>query len=754
MLTESQKVEVYRATSRGADELSLAQVSIGLCDQCISEASTANPDREWLSEHIGDPMFKLYGAHDTYILNGEEQPVYAFSKGKQGLPSSYHDPVAPAVNRFVKLARGEAKRPSGRSNLNERLPGSPPEPLVVPPQPGLRDYAMTVYPTVRTGPDVVHSTDLARIGDRVAIVSAMIMARGIGAKPAEIMQAPVLINIRFLDEQFLREAERQFYLSGARLADSGRPRGGEASAQIADSDGTPLTTIFWKPFLAGSVVIKGLLPPAAAMLGVITLMLLLLALRMRQLMRKDEAQMSQLEQAHLELTAKEAQAQHLANHDVLTGLPNRAFFNDKAEQALIRARDGEMVAILLLDLDRFKNVNDRFGHLAGDALIKEVARRLTGVLGHPDSVARLGGDEFAMLLLPEDRTEDISNTLDRVLECLHHPFDVLGNQAYVGVSIGVALAPNCGSDRTELMRKADIALYRAKADGRDCYRFFSESMDETVQLRAALETDLRAALSSSSGLCVHYQPLVDSESGEVTGMEALLRWDHPARGWIPAHIFVPIAEETGLICQLGDWVLTEVCQVAKQWPDRSIAVNLSAIQFCDENFAERTCTMVRDAGVRAGQIEFEVTESIVLDQNDNVRGALRRLRSEGFRIALDDFGTGYSSLSYLRDFEVDRIKIDRSFIHNIGESVDAGAIVTAVVTLGHAMGLQVTAEGVETSAQEQFLKAAGCNVLQGFLFSHAVPSQHLSSSVPSGTRVRLAASAISLGPAKHVALSS
>jgi EAL domain-containing protein (putative c-di-GMP-specific phosphodiesterase class I) len=254
-----------------------------------------------------------------------------------------------------------------------------------------------------------------------------------------------------------------------------------------------------------------------------------------------------------------------------------------------------------------------------------------------------------------------------------------------------------------------------------------------------LESDLRVALASGVGLSVHYQPLVDSKGGKVCGLEALLRWHHPSRGWIAPQLFVPVAEETGLIGALGDWVLGEACKVARDWPNLSIAVNLSPIQFCDESFAERTCAMVREAGVRANQIEFEVTESVVLDQNDGVRGSLRRLRSEGFRIALDDFGTGYSSLSYLRDFEVDRIKIDRSFVQGLGQTLDAGAIVTAVVTLGHAMGLQVTAEGVETSDQEDFLRSAGCNVLQGFLFSRAVPAHQLRGSLNAQVRERKAA---------------
>jgi len=602
---------------------------------------------------------------------------------------------------------------------------------------------------MKTTPSVLHATDVVRIGDRVAFVSVMQMKRINPDQAGASAHPPVLISLRYMDEKFLQQVSRQNYLTDARVSLSPEPQTGEVSLPMVNSDGLlmgadampamggdpsnggapTLATMFWKPTSASGAVVSMLSLPAGIVFGVISLLVLLMSLRMRRLMRQDDGHVHELQQAHAELKAKEAQAHHLAYHDVLTGLPNRALFNDNAEQALTRARHGEPVAILLLDLDRFKNVNDRFGHLAGDALIQEVGRRLTRVLARPEAVARLGGDEFAILLQPEDLAESIESTLDRILADLHQPYEILGNQAHVGVSIGVAMAPDCGTDRTDLMRKADIALYRAKDEGRDCYRFFTESMDETVQLRATLEADLRVALRTGDGLSVHYQPVIDSKRRKISGMEALVRWHHKSRGWVPPQLFVPVAEETGLISSLGDWVLKEACKVARDWPQITIAVNLSPVQFCDDDFAERICGIVREAGVSAHQIELEVTEGVVLDQNETVRNALQRLRAEGFRIALDDFGTGYSSLSYLREFEVDKIKIDKSFIQNLGQTVDAASIVTAVVTLGHAMGLEVTAEGVETADQEDFLRGAGCNQLQGYLFSRAVPAHRLRGSL-------------------------
>jgi diguanylate cyclase (GGDEF)-like protein len=728
----AQQGEVWRATARGMDELSLAQESVGLCEQCIAEAGSADPDEAWINENIGFRLFNLFKVHETYIVDHEGRPVYASISGRENEPSAYRR-VAPSVDRFVELARGEIERPSGRSNLNERLPGSPPAPLVIPPMPGFSEEPFTLHPSVRTTSKVVHATDLARVGERVAFVSAMPMIRGESVSSDAAAGAPVLVSLRYLDDEFLAESAQLNNLIEARLTDSPEPREDETAAPIMNSDGKPLSSLHWKPLLGGRMMIDSLLPPAAAMFAVVALMILLMSLKLRVAMKQDEEQAGELERAHVELTAKEAQAHHLAYHDALTGLPNRALFNDNADQALLRARHGEPMAILLLDLDRFKNVNDRFGHLAGDELIREVAERLAGVLEGPDAIARLGGDEFAILLQKGALAEGIEATLDRILGELRLPFDILGNQAHVGVSIGIALAPEYGTDRTELMRKADIALYRAKDEGRDCYRFFTESMDETVQLRATLEAHLREALASGEGLSVHYQPLIDSAGRKVTGLEALLRWDHPEHGCVPPHLFVPVAEETGLISPLGDWVMKQACEVAREWPKLSIAVNLSPVQFCDEGFAGRLCGIVRDAGISPHQIELEVTEGVVLDQNETVRGALRKLRQQGFRIALDDFGTGYSSLSYLREFEVDRIKIDKSFVHNLGQTVDADAIVTAVVTLGHAMGLQVTAEGVETADQETFLRSAGCNVLQGFLFAKAMPANELAGSM-SGRR--------------------
>jgi diguanylate cyclase (GGDEF)-like protein len=717
---QGQKFEAWRAIWHGMDEMSLGQEAVAVCDACEVEAQSSHPDMRWLDENLGFWLNDLYRISGTFILDGKDRPIYGALQ-RTRVPASRYAVFAGSIGPFVDRARGRTLRDS---NWNERLPGSP----------------LPKQSSVKTSPRAVHATDLGLVNGRPAIISVMHIVPLSRPHRFDPLNTPLLVSFRYLDPAFFTEMERQNFLAAPRLSSTDRVGPGEAAVPIRDSYGKKLAYMIWKPLLPGSELMRLLLPLAVGAILIVSGTLLALAFPLRKLMAQDHERLRQLQVAQLELQASEAQTHHLAYHDPLTGLANRALFNINADQMLARVRqDGSAAAFLLLDLDRFKNVNDRFGHLAGDKLIEEVAQRLLRVLGSPEAVARLGGDEFAILLEGPAQVADLTDTLDRILVELRRPFDLFGNQAHIGVSIGVATAPECGVERTELMRKADISLYRAKDEGRDCYRFFSNKMDETVQLRSTLESDLRLALMSGSGLSVEYQPQVDAMSGKVTGLEALVRWQHPGRGPIAPHLFVPVAEETGLIVQLGEWVLRQACRVARDWPHLSMAVNLSPVQFRGEHFAERIGTIVRESGIRASQIELEVTEGVLLDNDEGVRQALRRLRREGFRIALDDFGTGYSSLSYLGKFEVDKIKIDKSFIHSLGQTVDAAAIVTAVVTLGHAMGLRVTAEGVETVEQMNFLKAAGCNEMQGFFFSRPCPAVEIAGTLQSQGLARAAA---------------
>ncbi len=701
MSLDAQIWEPYRAIGRGLDSLALAQETVGICDVCEEKATGPNPDVDWIDRNIGRKLAYLYRAHEVYVLNEKDDPVYALVRGELAAPDSFAD-VAPKIMHYADLVRGRTVRPNG---FSDRLPGQPVSP----------------FTAITTSSTAIHATEVARIRGELALVSVFRMRP---AAPVEELgiRPPLLVAVRYMDAAFLGVAAAQNMLLEPRLSDSDNVAEGEAAMPLVNMEMETLGYFIHKPMMPGSYLMDELLPMAIAGMLIVAALLLAMSLKLRRMMKVEHEQIDDLHQAHTELKAKEAQAHHLAYHDVLTGLPNRGLFTNEADKALVLAKKDRPVGILLLDLDRFKNINDRFGHLAGDALIREVANRLTEIIKAPSTVSRLGGDEFAVILHPDDLANGPDETLDAIKEALRQPFDLFGNPVHVGVSIGVAMAPECGTDRTELMRKADIALYQAKDAGRDCHSFFTDAMDESVQLRAMIEADLRRASMTFEEFEVVYQPQICTKTNKMVACEALLRWNHPIHGLVMPQIFIPIAEEAGLISALGDWVVQDACRLARQRPDLSIAVNLSPAQFLEEGYAERLSADVRRMGVEESQIELEVTEGVLLDDSEKVRGAVRSMRECGFRIALDDFGTGYSSLSYLRKFEVDKIKIDKSFVQSLGHSEDADAIVTAVVTLAHAMGLSITAEGVEEEQQEKFLRAAGCTEIQGFLYSEGVPA--------------------------------
>jgi len=423
-----------------------------------------------------------------------------------------------------------------------------------------------------------------------------------------------------------------------------------------------------------------------------------------------------------DLASSREEAHRLALHDTLTGLPNRAFLTERLEQDLAQARrQGTMLAMLCLDLDRFKQVNDTLGHPVGDALLRAVADRLRVCLRKCDTVARLGGDEFAIIQAPLGRAEEAAALAQRIVAALSEPYDLDGHQVVAGATVGVALAPVDASDAGRLLKMADLALYRAKADGRNTFRMFEPGMDTKMQARRTLELDLRRALAMQE-LDLHYQPLVDLSSGQVDALEALVRWHHPDQGLIGPNEFIPLAEETGLIGQIGAWVLQQACADAARWPVHiRVAVNVSAAQFKGSGLVAAVTDALAAAELLPERLELEITETALLSDSDATLAVLRELRAKGVRIAMDDFGTGYSSLGYLRSFPFDKIKIDRSFIRDIETNADCKAIVRAVTGLGSNLGIAITAEGVETTGQLDQLRAEGCDQVQGFLFSRPVP---------------------------------
>ena len=422
----------------------------------------------------------------------------------------------------------------------------------------------------------------------------------------------------------------------------------------------------------------------------------------------------------------EAQIARLAHYDPLTELPNRVLFQKHLGEALARrSRKGDALAVHFVDLDRFKTVNDTLGHPLGDALLKIAAERLRGCVREGDTVARLGGDEFAVVQTGLDDANGATRLAARIVEAMSAPFDLQGHQVVIGASVGVSLAPTDGDEADELLKKADMALYRAKADGRGAYHFFERAMDEQLQARRALELDLRRAVQAGEFELV-YQPLYHLGDERVTGCEALLRWRHPERGTVSPADFIPLAEEIGLIVPLGEWVLRHACAEAAKWPDHvRLAVNLSPAQFRDRGLVGTVVSALASSGLPAERLELEITESVLLQDSAANMTMLHDLKALGVRISMDDFGTGYSSLSYLRSFPFDKIKIDQTFVRDILHDSDALAIIRAVLDLGASMGVTTTAEGVETLEQLNALRGQGCAEIQGYFISRPAPASEI-----------------------------
>ena len=416
------------------------------------------------------------------------------------------------------------------------------------------------------------------------------------------------------------------------------------------------------------------------------------------------------------------QIAHLAHYDALTDLPNRALFQERLEASLAQVEPGEQLAILYLDIDGFKSINNSLGHRIGDELLKSVATSLNSCIGNTDFVARLGGDEFAIIQTGVRDQEDVVSLVTRIYRTIREPHELLGHHVTTDASIGIALVPKDGTNPDQILQNADLAMFSAKAGGRRTYRFFEPQMDARVKARRSLEMDLRQAIVDGA-FEVYYQPIVDLRSNRISGCEALLRWRHPTRGMISPAEFIPVAEETGLINQIGEWVLATACAEAATWPAGiKIAVNVSPVQFRSDTLALKVVAALAASGLSANRLELEITESVLIRDDVAALTILHQLRALGVRIALDDFGTGYSSLSYLQRFPFDKIKIDRCFIKDIAES---SCIVQAVVNIATTRHITTTAEGVETEQQRDLLRTLGCTEMQGYLFSPAKPGAEL-----------------------------
>jgi diguanylate cyclase (GGDEF)-like protein len=431
---------------------------------------------------------------------------------------------------------------------------------------------------------------------------------------------------------------------------------------------------------------------------------------------------------HMDVTEKrnsEKRIAFLAHHDALTGLANRVQLREHIDSRLKHER-GESFALLCLDLDHFKDINDTLGHSIGDLLLCAVSTRLLELVRDTDLVSRTGGDEFSIVQSGTKQTIAAAAALAaRVVEALSVPFDLGEHHVVIGASVGIAIAPDDGDDADRLLKNADMALYQSKDDGRGKFHFFKSEMDDEAQARRVLELELRKAVSAGE-FEVFYQPIVNLEQDEISGFEALLRWNHPTRGMVPPDAFIPLAEDTGLIVAIGEWVIRQACVEAMTWPsDLRVAVNVSPVQIRGKNLVSAVMSALASTGLRADRLEVEITEAVLMSNDDATLAVLHQLRSLGVRISMDDFGTGYSSLSYLRSFPFDKIKIDRSFVRDLIEKPDSIAIIRAVTGLGHSFGMTTTAEGVETQGQLDQMRAEGCTEVQGYFYSKPRPAGEL-----------------------------
>lgn len=668
---ERQAMHVRHAISERIAQLPHDQESVAIWDDAILKLRER--DARWFDENLGTWMHDYFAHDQAFVADSSGLVVYAMSAGEiiTGVE-------APATRELVAELAAALQDPATASASH---PGAP------------------------------HITDLMTVDGRPAVVSAMLIVPHTEEFETLPGEGYVHVSVQFLDGSFVDGIADRLLLEGARFVRVGEADPGMSSVAIRNSRGEAIGELQWLPDEPGTKILAAVLPAVAVIALVLAI---LFGMLLRRLYRSSVA-----------LETSRAQAQHLAFHDSLTGLPNRHLLVDRLDAVEGRRSEARArCALLLLDLDRFKDVNDTYGHHAGDELIREFGHRLKALVAPRDTLARLGGDEFAIIVSTVADFGDLERYCDSILRAVVAPFAVTGGRASVGVSIGAApIGPE--TDRHEILRRADIALYAAKRGGRNTYRVFEPDMDEHLKLQHYIEQELRKSVGAGVGLDVCYQPKVSGRTGIVTGLEALVRWTHPELGQVAPSVFVPVAIECGLIPRLDEWVLRRAAAAARDWPHVTIAVNVTPDAFRSPGMAARTLAVLAETGFDPARLEIEITETVIVEVSDVTVSEIAALRRAGIRIALDDFGTGYSSLNHLRRLNVDRIKIDRSFVHHLGQTADSTVIVSAVVKLGHTMGVAVTAEGVETEAQRDFLRTIGCDEMQGYLFSEPVPADRV-----------------------------
>ncbi len=639
-------------------------------------------DRAWAQENIGAFFSQTDGFEDSFVLGRDNRPVFAAHAG-EAVGTGLYDRYAADVGSLVASVRAaEARR----------------GPL-----------------TLHTGTgqvlaDPIQATTLANVGGTLFILTATLVQPDFGKAMPRGPIAPIEVTAMRIDNAFLKSFADRFLLRDVRVwIDHVAAARAAASVTLHNDRGAPVALLTWTPQTPGQELLRRLGLPMLLILTLLATGALLLYRRGRRMAEV--------------LITSEARATHLAYHDGLTGLPNRLLFFDRLGHALHQMRrSDEVLAVHCIDLDRFKEINDTYGHHAGDELIQLAGKRMAGQCRAPDTFARLSGDEFA--IVQTRASGNMAAALAaRLTEVMREPIDLQTGRVFIGCSVGVTLIHDGGIDPAEALRQADLALYRAKDSGKGQFCFFEIEMDTAIKARRALEVDLRAALANGD-LHLWYQPQVNDRDG-MTGVEALVRWRHAERGEVAPSFFVPIAEECGLILELGMFALRRAFEDSKRWKHLKVAVNVSAKQVRMKDFATKVIELAAEIGVDPRQFELEITEGILLGDDPDTHAMLHKLRHAGFALVLDDFGTGYSSLNYLQRYPINKIKIDRSFIANLGAEAETEAVVGAMVKLARAMRLGVVAEGVETHDQVARLTATGCADMQGYLFGKPVAAEDI-----------------------------
>ncbi len=644
------------------------QESVTVWDDSVSNAKANN--QTWMVENLSVWMYSYYGHNRVYVLDEANRPIHAMREGQVVAPAAYGEDepaLLPTIEKLRRLIAQPAK---------ENASG---------------------------GPLKLVAEDLVSLDGRPAILSVMPLV----PSSDRVFQAPgseyLHVSAEFIDDAVVGRIAEKYLLDGAHLLPLSQPVG-SASIPLVDSRGVILGYVGWDQERPGLTLVRKAGP---ALILAVLVAASVLAFLLRRLRRASSA-----------LQISQSQAQYLAFHDTLTGLPNRALFEDRLRRVLLTANhDGVKVALLYLDIDRFKHVNDTLGHPAGDELVRQTASRLQQTIREVDTVARLGGDEFAIILIDVRDVRDAEDMSERLQQKFQLPFSLMDDQVFVSASIGIALSTAPETDADDLLRRADIALYEAKRNGRGRYQVFAGDMDDLLLRKRKVESELRNALAGGGGIKLTYQPIFAADGRTILGAEALVRWTHEVHGALPTQQFIAIAEERGMIGELGKWALLEACRFAAGTHLPWVAVNVSPLQLRDVGFAEQVASILAETGLAPGRLQLEITESVLLENNDTTLTALAKLRRLGISVVLDDFGTGYSSLGYLRRHAIDKLKIDRSFVRLLDEDSSATAIVRALIDLAIALNVEVTAEGVETEVQKALLVGMGCHQLQGYLLA-------------------------------------